>query len=273
MKKKVILITGASSGFGKDVAHELIKQGHVVYATARRVGLMKDLEALGGKVFKLDVTQQGDIDKVVSTLLDTEGRIDVLFNNAGFGAYGAIEAVSDEQIKYQFDVNLFGVSRMLKAVLPTMRKQKSGTIVNTASLVSHLSTPIIGWYAATKHALKAVSDSLRLEVAHLGINVVLIDPGAVKTGFEDVSVKALEQINHPDDYKSLVSIVKKYISKTYAQAPGPQSTTDCIVKAINSNNPSLRYKTTLDSKLLGFIKKVTPDVLVDKIISSQLKIK
>jgi short-subunit dehydrogenase len=274
MKDKcVVLITGASSGFGKEVAKDLIKDGYIVYATARRVELMQDLKEMGGKVLKLDVTNTENVDMVVSTIIEEQGQIDVLFNNAGFGVYGSIENVPLEEIEYQFNVNVFGVARMLQAVLPHMREKKSGKIINTASLVSHLSTPIIGWYAATKHALKGMSDALRLELSPIGIDVVLIDPGAVNTGFEEVAMSNLDKINHAPEYGQAVESVKKYVRTMYKKAPGPQSTVRDVDKAVKAKKPSIRYKTTFDSKLFYAVKKIAPDCLVDAIISNQLKLK
>jgi short-subunit dehydrogenase len=270
--KKVVLITGASSGFGKEVARDLIKDGYIVYATARRVELMTDLQELGGKVLRLDVTDTKNVEDVVAQVIEEQGQIDVLFNNAGFGVYGSVENVPLEEIQYQFDVNVFGVARMLQAVLPHMREQKSGKIINTASLVSHLSTPIIGWYAATKHALKGVTDALRLEVVGIGIDVVLIDPGAVNTGFEEVAMKALDQIEHAPEYIQTVENVKAYIRGAYKKAPGPQSTVNAVVKAIKAKKPALRYKTTFDSKLFYSVKKLVSDKMVDRVISNELKL-
>ena len=132
--KKVILVTGASSGMGKLSAQDLIKAGHTVYAVARSVDKMKDLEELGGHVLKMDVTSEEDIEKVVAQVIEEQGRIDVLWNNAGFGLYGPVEDLSMERVQQQFEVNVFGVARLTKKVLPYMREQKEGLIINTSSM-------------------------------------------------------------------------------------------------------------------------------------------
>ncbi len=270
-KKKVILITGASSGFGFDVAKELIKDGHIVYCTARRTQMMDELKELGGHIHKLDVTDEKDIQLVVKTIISEHKKIDVLFNNAGFGTMGSIESLPIDTIKYQFEVNVFGIANLLQATLPHMRKQKSGTIINMSSLVGHVSTPFMGWYAATKHSLKALSEALRMEVSSFGINVVMIEPGAVKTEFEDVALKSLEAVKHHKDYKKMISNFKANFKEIYKKAPGPESTVKAVLSAINSSHPKTTYKTTLDSKLFSTAKRFISDKAFDKAVLRQMK--
>ena len=151
--KKVILVTGASSGMGKLSAQDLIKAGHTVYAVARSVDKMKDLEALGGHIMKMDVTNEEDIEKVVAQVIAEQGRIDVLWNNAGYGLYGPVEDVSMEKAQQQFEVNVYGVARLTKKVLPYMRAQKEGLIINTSSMGGKIYTSLGAWYHASKHAI------------------------------------------------------------------------------------------------------------------------
>ncbi|MEO0333342.1 MAG: oxidoreductase [Bacteroidota bacterium] len=181
--KKVILVTGASSGIGKATALQLLSAGHTVYGLARRVENMQDLVKAGGKALPMDVTQHAQVKAVIQDIIQKEKRIDVLINNAGYAVYGAIEDVSYEDAKRQFEVNLFGLAEVTKAVLPAMRNQKSGTIINVSSVGGKIFTPLGAWYHATKHALEGWSDCLRLELRSFGIDVVVIQPGAIKTEF------------------------------------------------------------------------------------------
>lgn len=179
--KKVILLTGASSGIGYQTAEILAKEGHVVYGAARRTEKMETLKQFGVKPIYLDVTDEESIKSAIDTIIVNEGCIDVLINNAGYGSYGAIEDVEINEAKMQFEVNLFGLARLVQLVLPHMRKQKSGRIINISSMGGRLTSYFGGWYHATKYALEAFSDALRMEVADFGIDASLIEPGGIKT--------------------------------------------------------------------------------------------
>ena len=179
--KKVILLTGASSGIGYQTAEILAKEGHVVYGAARRTEKMETLKQFGVKPIYLDVTDEESIKSAIDTIIVNEGCIDVLINNAGYGSYGAIEDVEINEAKMQFEVNLFGLARLVQLVLPHMRKQKSGRIINISSMGGRLTSYFGGWYHAIKYALEAFSDALRMEVADFGIDVSLIEPGGIKT--------------------------------------------------------------------------------------------
>ncbi|MEG1794272.1 MAG: oxidoreductase [Rikenellaceae bacterium] len=264
--KKVVLITGASSGFGKEVAIKLLSKGYIVYAVARGIDKMNDIKALGANILSLDVTSDSQVEAVVSEIISAEGRIDVLFNNAGYGNFGAIEGVDIKDVEYQFNVNVFGLSRMIKAVLPYMRSQREGLIINTSSVVGKLSMPFSGYYAATKHAVEAISDALRIEVAPLGIKVSIIEPGPVKTGFEAVVYDNLSKVNTPDDYKKMMSGFMKTMKEIYKNAPDTQSTVRDVVRAIESKRPKIRYRTTKEATILIFLKRLLCDRLLDKIM-------
>ena len=184
---KVVLVTGASSGMGHEAAILLAKEGHHVYAGARRVGRMADLADHGITAVELDVTKGDDNERVVNQVIEGEGRIDILINNAGFGLYGPVEDVALEDARYQFEVNLFGLAHLTQLVLPHMREQGSGRIVNISSVGGRVFSPFGAWYHATKHALEGWSDCLRLETAPFNIQVVLVEPGLIKTDFGDVA--------------------------------------------------------------------------------------
>ncbi len=270
LMEKVVLITGASSGFGHRTAEKLLERDFIVYPAARRVEMMQDLADQGATPLKMDVTNDEEVRAGVARILTEQGRVDVLVNNAGYGAYGAIEETPIEEVEYQFDVNVFGYGRLIQAVLPSMRERRSGRIINVASLVSHLSTPIIGWYAATKHAVDAMSDALRMEVKKLGIDVVLIEPGAVKTGFEEVAFTKLDAAPHADDYRGFVNGFRNYAARMYKRSPGPDGTADAIVRAITARRPKVRYRTTSDSKFLAPLSTLTPDRISDWLTVRQL---
>src|SRR5690349_7917876 len=155
MKKKVALVTGASSGIGKETAKRLIKEGLVVYAAARRIELMHDLEAAGATIIKMDITEEEDIVSAVAAISLKHGGVDVLVNNAGYAIFGAVEEITLQDARRQFEVNLFGLASLTQKVLPHMRAGRSGTIVNVSSFVGKIYTPMGAWYNATKHALEA----------------------------------------------------------------------------------------------------------------------
>lgn len=189
--KKVILITGASSGMGKETAKKLIQEGHIVYTVARRIDQMEDLKDMGGHPIKMDVTNEEDIQNVVDTIVKEQGKIDVLWNNAGFGLYGSIEDVPLDEARKQFEVNVFGMAAMTQKVVPIMRKAKAGTIINTSSMGGKMYFPMGAWYHASKHAVEGLSDCLRLELKQFNIHVVVLEPGFIATEFSSVLLMVL----------------------------------------------------------------------------------
>ena len=180
--KKIVLITGVSAGMGKETAKLLLEQGYMVYGAARRLDKMADIKALGVKILEMDITNDAALAEGIDTIIKAEGRIDVLINNAGFGSYGAVEDVPMSNARYQLEVNLFGTARLIQLVLPYMRKQRYGRIINISSIGGKFAGPLGGWYHASKFALEGLSDSLRNEVKPFGIDVVVIEPGGVKSG-------------------------------------------------------------------------------------------
>ena len=219
-EQKVILITGTASGIGKAAAKTLIEKGHTVYGGDIQVEENLYLNDIGGHALIMDVTKDDQVNAGVQKVIDEQGRIDVLINNAGYGSFATIENIDMDELQYQFDVNVFGYARLQQAVLPHMRKQRSGLVIEISSVVGEISYPMLGWYAATKHAVEAMADALRQEVAPFGIDVVKIQPGAVKTNFPNVALAKLDQSYIPEDYKQLAEDFKLVMEATYAYNGG-----------------------------------------------------
>ncbi|OGS06808.1 MAG: short-chain dehydrogenase/reductase [Elusimicrobia bacterium RIFOXYA12_FULL_51_18] len=268
----VVLITGASSGIGKATAKILIANGYKVYAGARRVEKLKELEYLGARITPLDVTDEGSLKKAVETVVESEGRLDILINNAGYGANGAIEDVPMSEARRQFDVNLFGLARLTQLVLPVMRKQGSGKIINISSIAGKINMPLGGWYHATKHALEAYSDALRLEVYRFGIKVILIEPGAIKTEWDTVALVNLMKYSGSGPYADLTDKLTNKFRAAYRKgAPGPEVVAKTILKALRSRWPAARYAAPFQAKVMLFLKRLTPDCVLDAAIKFLLK--
>lgn len=271
--KKVILITGASSGIGKDTALSLIKEGHVVYGVARRLEMMKDIVQAGGHAIKMDILKERNIDDVVNQIIKEQSRVDVLINNAGYGLWGAVETISINEAKRQFDVNIFGLAYLTKKIIPIMRKQKSGKIINMSSMGGKVYTPFGAWYHATKYALEGWSDCLRIELKSFGIDVILIEPGVIKTEFQDVMMDSTVERSIGTPYEKKLKALEKATQEMYARGIGspPSTITKLIIKAINSHNPKRRYVGGLFAKPMLFIKKWFGDKMYEKAIMSQIK--
>lgn len=268
--KKVILITGASSGMGKVFALELAKEGHIVYGAARRTDLLNELQQQGVKTIALDVTDDTSMQNCVNEILSNEGRIDVLVNNAGYGSYGTIEEVPMEEAKRQLEVNVFGLARMTQLVLPGMRKQKSGKIINIASIGGKIATPFGGWYHASKFAVEGMSDSLRLEVAPFGIDVVVIEPGGVKSEWGQIAYENLTKTTANSAYGTMVSKFKQAFEKAMPKNAEPEVIARLVSKAIRSQRPKTRYVGGYMAKPALFFRRWVGDRTMDRILLSQL---
>ncbi|MGB0165291.1 MAG: oxidoreductase [Luteibaculum sp.] len=266
-KQKVILITGASSGIGKSIAKQLLKENHIVYTAARRLNMMDDLKALGARPFVMDITKEGDIHNVIGHIHEKHSAIDVLINNAGYATYGAVEDTKIEEARRQFEVNLFGLAELTKAVLPKMREKRSGKIINMSSMGGKIYTPLGAWYHATKHALEGWSDCLRLELKEFGIDVVIIEPGGIKTEFDEVMVEPLLKRSGNGPYGMLAHRVAEATKKVYAEkASDPQVIADLVSKAVSAEDPKTRYVAGYMAKPSLFIRKWFSDKLFDKVV-------
>ena len=271
--KKVILLTGASSGIGYQTAESLAKEGHIVYGAARRTERMEDLKQFGVKPIYLDVTNEDSIKNAVNMIIGNEGRIDVLINNAGYGSYGAIEDVEINEARRQFEVNLFGLARLVQLVLPHMRKQKAGRIINVSSMGGRMTSYFGGWYHATKYALEAFSDALRMEVADFGIDVSLIEPGLIKTDWGIIAANKLADSSKGGAYEKEALRTSEGMKKQYSGNMGsnPIVITKAISKAVNSRRPKARYLIGFMAKPLVFLHTILPARIFDKIMKNASK--
>ncbi|MCK8074751.1 oxidoreductase [Vibrio sp. 1CM2L] len=271
---KVIFITGASSGMGKDTAMDLIKQGYIVYCAARRVEEMNDLKLAGGYVLQLDISNEQDIARCVNQIIDEQGRIDVLWNNAGYGLYGSVEETSLDDARYQFEVNVFGLARLTQLVTPFMREDRSGTIINTSSIGGKIYAPMGAWYHASKHAIEGFSDCLRLELEPKGINVVVLEPGAIKTEFPEVMSKQVLGNSGNGPYQDLAKRVSN-LSLKESGKDGAGSPTSVISKVIqeiiNSPKPKTRYAAGKFSTTTLLMRRFLSDRAFDRIIDFMVR--
>lgn len=263
MSNKVVLVTGASSGMGKATAIHLNKAGYIVYAGARRIERMKHLEQQGIHVLNLDVIDDKSMVLAIETIIKEQGRIDILVNNAGYGSYGAVEDVPMSEAKYQFEVNVFGMARLIQLVLPYMRSNRFGKIVNISSVGAKTYEPLGAWYHSTKYAVEGLSDCLRLEVEEFGIDVIIIEPGGIKTEWAGIAADNLLRTSGDTVYGDLA---KKYANalKQGNMGTNPDIIAQIIEKAISVKKPKTRYAAGFGATFFLFARKILPDRLYDK---------
>ena len=269
--KKVALVTGASSGIGKETAKLLIQNGFTVYGAARRVEKMAELKEIGVNILAMDVTDEASMVKGINEILENEKRIDILVNNAGYGSFGALEDVPISEAKYQFEVNIFGMARLTQLVLPVMRQQRSGKIINISSIGGKIGEPHGSWYHATKYAVEGLSDCLRMELKQFGIDVVIIEPGAIMTEWNSIARENLLKVSGNTDYKTLANKHVKMFAYADQRASQPIVVAKTIVKAALSNRRKTRYATGGGAKIILFMRSILSDRLFDKIMLSLMK--
>ena len=257
---KVILITGASSGIGFDAAATLARQGHRVYAAARRVERMEPLKECGVVPLQMDVTDEASMEAGVRTVLAAEGRIDVLVNNAGYGYFGAIENVSMEEARRQLEVNVFGLARLCQLVLPSMREQGSGRIVNTASVAGKTVLYFGGWYHVSKYSVEALSDALRMELKPFGIDVSMIEPGGIRTDWGIIAADHLAESSKGTPYEAEGLREAETMRKAYSMRllSKPAVVARAISRAVNSRRPRARYRVGFGAGTLVFLHTILP---------------
>lgn len=268
MDKKVALITGASSGIGASTALALKEKGFVVYGAARREKSLEALAEKGIATAVLDLTDENSIAECVAQIAEKEGRIDVLVNNAGYGYYGAVEDVDMQEARRQIEVNLFGLARITQLVLPIMRKNSYGKIVNISSMAGRIWTPFGAWYHATKYAVEGFSAALRMEVKDFGIDVIIIEPGAIKTNWGFIAADNLEKSSAEGAYKEQAAIAAESMRKIYSgNITEPQVIAHCIAKAVTAAKPKTRYLLGYGAKAAVIVQRLFGDRLYDKAIS------
>jgi short-subunit dehydrogenase len=268
MTVKVALVTGASSGIGEATARRLAELGYTVYAVARRADRMATLKDRGIRTESADVTDDAALVALVDKIISESGRIDVLVNNAGYGSYGALEDVPIAEARRQFDVNVFALARLIQLVLPHMRAQRDGYIVNISSVGGKIWEPLGSWYHATKFAVEGLSDSLRAEVAEFGIKVIVIEPGAIRTEWAAISADNLEAASAGTPYSEQA----RFVSGTLRSADksrltsGPAVVANAIGRAVQSPRPRTRYAVGGGARSVLFTQRILTDRGFDRFI-------
>jgi len=269
---KAVLITGCSSGIGWATAERLVDVGWRVYATARNFQKIALLEQRGCKLLPLDVTDEDSMISAVDAVERREGAVGVLLNNAGYSQSGAVEAVPMEKVRQQFETNVFGLARMCQLVLPGMRRQGYGRIVNVSSMGGKLTFPGAGYSHATKHAVEALSDALRFEIQAFGVKVSIIEPGLIRTGFAETAAGSMEGSYGEVPYAGFDEAVARVRTDNYERGPfsrldgGPEAVAEAIEHAVSARNPWSRYTVTPSAHLFMRLRRLLPDPVWDAVL-------
>ena len=273
MASRAVLITGCSSGIGHATAERLLAGGWKVYATARQPQTIADLADKGAVTLALDVTDEASMSAAVQHVTDAEGAVGVLINNAGYSQSGAIETVTSEQVHRQFDTNVFGLVRMCQLVLPGMREQRFGKIINIGSMGGKLTLPGAGLYHASKYAVESLSDALRFEVRGFGVDVVLVEPGLIVTRFGETASGSVNAAGDQGPYADFNRHVAKLTTDAYSGpmarlGGGPEVVAETVAKALDAKRPKPRYVVTASAHLMINQRRLTPDRLWDLMMRS-----
>lgn len=276
MTSKAVLITGCSTGIGRETAIHLAGKGWKVYATARRPESIADLTEVGCETLACDVTDEASMSACVAAVAGVEGAVGALVNNAGYSQSGAVESISMDSIRRQFETNVFGLIRMSQLVLPGMRAQGWGRIVNIGSMGGKLTFPGGGIYHATKYAIEALSDAMRFETHDFGVDVVLIEPGLIKTSFGDAAVGSLaDDATGDGPYAEFNAAVGRMTAGAYEGGGlarlggGPDAVAKVIERALSARRPRPRYKVTASARLAIAQRRLVSDRMWDRIMDSQ----
>lgn len=265
---KTVLVTGASAGIGKATAIYLAQNDYKVYGAARRTEKMQDLKNYGIKPIALDVTKDESITACIEQIFQEAGSIDILINNAGFGSSGAVEDVPIADARYQLEVNVFGAMRLTQLVLPKMREKKYGKIINISSIGGKIAFPLAGWYHASKFAIEGLSDALRMEVKSFGIDVIVIEPGGIKSEWAAVANETLKRTSANTIYKAMAANFEK--ANANDNFPEPIVIAKLIKESIEAKSPKTRYSAGFGAKQILAVRKITSDKMMDKMIMKQM---
>jgi len=270
---RAVLVTGCSTGIGRATAVRLVRAGHRVYATARRIDSIEALRADGCELLELDVTDEASRASAVATVEAREGAVGVLVNNAGYSQSGAIETVPLDDVRRQFETNVFGLVRMCQLVLPAMRAQRSGKIVNLSSMGGKLVFPGGGYYHATKFAVEAISDALRFEVAAFGVDVIVIEPGLIRTQFAETAATSLASEHGDDAYAAFDVAVGSATVGAYERGGlsrlggDADDVAKAIARALRSRRPRARYPVTPSARILMLVRRLLTDRAWDAMVA------
>ena len=267
---RTALVTGASSGIGQDTARRLQALGYTVYGAARRTDRLRALAADGIRPLPMDVTDDASMSAGVNRILEETGRIDVLVNNAGYGSFGAVEDVPMDEARRQFEVNVFGLARLTQLVAPHMRAQGSGTIINISSIGGRLTTPLGGWYHATKYAVEALSDALRMELRPFGIDVVVVEPGCIRTAWWAIAADHLKATASGSAYADQIRAVAGTMRSESNQRrySPPEVIARTIGKIVTARRPRTRYAVGFMARPLIAARRILTDRAFDRLIGA-----
>ncbi|WP_268913347.1 oxidoreductase [Lentilactobacillus sp. SPB1-3] len=266
MTKRVAIVTGGSSGIGKEIAKHLKRNGMQVYALSRRVDQMNDLDDLGITTGYVDVADYDSVDEAIQNIYADAGRIDVLVNNAGFGSFGSVEEVPLKDGEYQFKVNVFGAMKMIQSVLPFMRKQGSGRIINMSSMAGKTGMPLGSWYVGSKFAIEGMSDSIREELKEFGIDVVVIEPGAIESNWSSIAMNKLKESSSDGPYAGASRRLADFFELSYRYASKPMVIARMVDQAAFSAKPKARYSGGYGAKASIMLKRLLPDKAFDALM-------
>ena len=273
--EKVAIVTGSSSGIGFETSLALAREGYFTYATMRDTAKSDKIKEIAKKenlkisILELDVDDENSAKTAIAQILDQKQRIDVLVNNAGWGLWGCVEDVSVDEFKQQFDTNFFSIIRLIQEVAPTMRKQSSGTIVNVSSVVGRIGFPASPAYISSKFALEGLSESLRFEFAPFGIDVIIIEPGVIKTDFMK-NMKMAKKSELDTVYKDITTKVVSGVKMMAEMGTPPKEVANTIVKAIKDKNPLPRYIVGNDASMFLEAKKSKTDIEFENYLKKEL---
>ena len=273
LPSRAVLITGCSTGIGRACAERLARSGHTVYATARRLEAIRDLEAKGCKLLELDVTSEESMQAAVDAVAAAEGAVGALVNNAGYSQNGAVESVPMDDVRRQFETNVFGLVRMCQLVLPGMRAQGWGRIVNMSSMGGNFVFPGGGMYHATKYAVEAISDALRFEVKGFGVGVTVVQPGLIRSEFSATAAEGIDAGDGP--YAEFNATVGRATQDAYTKGPlarfggSPEDVAAAVEAAIDARKAPIRVRVTASARILIAQRRLLSDGLWDRFLATQ----